>query len=82
MKKFFIGILVLALSCMSAQARKVRGTVRCGAEPLSGVVVTDGYGFAMTRKSGKFVLEVSDEAEFVYIVTPAGHVAREFDTFF
>ena len=25
MKKFFIGILVLALSCMSAQARKVRG---------------------------------------------------------
>lgn len=75
MKKFFIGILVLALSCMSAQARKVRGTVRCGSEPLSGVVVTDGYGFAMTQKSGKFVLEVSDEAEFVYIVTPAGHVA-------
>lgn len=75
MKRLFIGILVLVLSCMSAQARKVKGTVKCGKDPLSGVVVTDGYGFAQTQKSGKFVLDVSDEAEFVYIVTPAGYVA-------
>ena len=75
MKRLLIGVLILALSCISAEAKKVKGTVKCGAEALGGVIVTDGYGFAVTQKNGRFVLDVDDDAEFVYMVTPAGYVA-------
>ena len=59
----------------TAQARKVTGKVVSGDEKLSGVVVTDGKNFTKTKASGKFTFEIADDAEFVYIVTPAGYAA-------
>lgn len=74
-----IRIFAVLLACMAfsgiSEARKVSGTVKCGDEKLSGVIVTDGTVFTQTRKNGKFVLDISDDAEFVYIVTPSGYVA-------
>jgi hypothetical protein len=72
------GILFLLLStflfCDVADARKVSGTVMCGEEKLSDVIVTDGKNFTQTKK-GKFKFEIDDNAEFVYIITPSGYVA-------
>ena len=42
---------------------------------LGGVIVTDGVGFTTTNDNGKFTLDIADDAEFVYILTPAGYVA-------
>ena len=58
-----------------ADARTVKGTVQCGDKALVGVPVTDGTNFAITSKNGSFKLKVDDNADFVYIVTPAGYVA-------
>ena len=74
MKKIFALLFALAAISVAADARKVSGTVMCGEEKLSGVIVTDGKNFTQTDK-GKFKLEIEDNAEFVYIVTPAGFVA-------
>ena len=75
MKRLVITLMtVLAVSGM-AEARKVTGKVFSGKENLKGVIVTDGEHFTQTKKSGKFSFEINDDAEFVYIVTPAGYAA-------
>ena len=74
MKKIFSIMLAFAAITVSAEARKVSGTVMCGEEKLEGVIVTDGKNFTQTKK-GKFKFEIEDNAEFVYIVTPSGYVA-------
>ena len=74
MKKIFIACAALVAFSMSAYARKVTGTIMSGAEFLENVVVTDGTNFALTNFKGKYTLEVSDDAEYVYIVTPSGYV--------
>ena len=74
MKRFFI-ILLFISACLTSEARNVKGSVRCGSQSIEGVIVTDGYGFAVTDRKGRFVLDIKDDAEFVHIVTPAGYVA-------
>lgn len=70
------GLLLLALlGSLSAAARPVKGTVACGAEPLGGVLVTDGYGFARTDARGAFELDARDEAFFIAVITPSGYLA-------
>ena len=66
--------MLLAL-CSSSYGRKVKGSVTCGTDRLGGVIVTDGDSFTRTKKNGKFAFEIKDDAEFVYIVTPAGYTA-------
>lgn len=75
MKRIFAVLLACVAVCSSMEARKVSGSVICGDEKLSGVIVTDGANFTKTKKNGKFSFEIRDNAEFVYIVTPAGYVA-------
>ena len=67
-------ILNLVLVCTIVQARTVSGSVVCGKEKLSGVIVTDGVNFTKTI-DGRFKFEIDDNADFVYIVTPDGYVA-------
>jgi hypothetical protein len=74
MKKTFFILLLLSI-CSIVSARTVKGTVVCGKEKLSGVVVTDGTNFTMTGKKGQFSFEIEDDADFVYIVTPSGYTA-------
>ncbi len=75
MNKIIILITSLLLLATTTEARKVSGTVKAGEEKLSGVIVTDGKNFTQTKKNGRFSFEIKDDAEFVYIVTPAGYVA-------
>lgn len=75
MKKVLAVLLACMAVCGNMDARKVSGIVRSGDEKLSGVIVTDGASFTKTKKNGKFSFEIKDNAEFVYIVTPAGYVA-------
>ena len=72
MKKITASLLALLILCGSLEARKVSGSVVSGEQKLSGVVVTDGKNFTQTKKNGKFKFEIEDNAEFVYIITPAG----------
>ena len=74
MKKTLFVLLLLSI-CSFASARTVQGTVVCGKEKLSGVIVTDGTNFTKTGKKGQFSFEIEDDADFVYIVTPSGYAA-------
>lgn len=75
MKKIFTAALILILTAFQMNARKVTGSVKCGETKLQGVIVTDGTNFTQTMRNGKFSMDIKDDAEFVYIVTPAGYVA-------
>lgn len=75
MKKIILVLLAMGVFGMTAEARKVKGTVISGEEKLEGVIVTDGENFTQTKKNGKFSFEIKDDAEFVFIVTPAGYAA-------
>lgn len=75
MKKIVCVIAALAVLAGVADARKVKGSVASGEKLLEGVVVTDGSNFTATNFKGQFTLEIEDDAEYVYIVTPAGYVA-------
>ena len=75
MKKITASLLALLILCGSLEARKVSGSVVSGEQKLSGVVVTDGTNFTQTKKNGKFKFDIEDNAEFVYIITPAGYAA-------
>ena len=75
MKKILMILLAAVALNTTAQARKVTGKVVSGGEKLSGVIVTDGTSFTQTKKNGKFSFDIKDDAEFVYIVTPAGYAA-------
>ena len=50
-------LLTFGAVCLSAEARKVTGSVVSGEEKLSGVIVTDGKNFTQTNKKGKFSFE-------------------------
>ena len=75
MKKIFLALAALIASSTFADARKVTGSVASGEYMLGGVIVTDGANFTTTNSNGKFSMDIADDAEFVYIVTPAGYVA-------
>ncbi|MBR5104564.1 MAG: calcineurin-like phosphoesterase C-terminal domain-containing protein [Bacteroidales bacterium] len=75
MKKVFLSMLLFAAACFASDARKVTGSVKCGETTLSSVTVTDGKSFTQTNRNGKFSFDIDDNAEFVYIITPAGYVA-------
>ena len=66
---------MLLAACFGAEARKVTGSVKCGETIMPGVTVTGGKTFTQTNRNGKFAFDIDDNAEFVYIITPAGYVA-------
>ena len=67
MKRIFAVLLACMAVCGIMEARKVSGIVKSADEKLSGVIITDGVNFTKTKKNGKFVLDIKDDAEFVYI---------------
>lgn len=75
MKRMIITCLTLLLMHYVLEARVVLGQVLSGKEKLADVIVTDGTNFTRTNKKGKFTFDIQDDAEFVYIVTPAGYSA-------
>lgn len=75
MKRIALIISLLLLSAAYLSARKVTGMVSCGETGLSGVIVTDGTNFTVTNGKGKFAFDISSNADFVYVITPAGYTA-------
>ena len=75
MRHLLLLLAVASSFCATLQARNVKGTVTSEKKSLSGVIVTDGTNFTTTSKNGSFEMNISDNAEFVYIVTPSGYVA-------
>lgn len=75
MNRFLISGVFFFLSILYAEARQVTGSVKCGKEKIANVVVTDGTNFAVTGRNGKFRMDIADDADFVYIVTPSGYTA-------
>ena len=49
------------------------GNVSCNQQGIAGVGVTDGTTVCLTDKNGNYSIRVSNEAKFVYILSPAGY---------
>ena len=52
MKKLLNVLIVLAFLTLPLEAKKVKGSVKCGEKALAGVVVSDGYRFTTTLADG------------------------------
>ena len=74
-KRLVFFVIILLCISLSAQARKVKGSVSSQGAPLAGVIVTDGYRFCQTAQDGTFSLSTHKDARFVFVVTPSGYVA-------
>ena len=66
MRKLFLSMLVFLSVFAVADARKVSGRVHCEGQNLSGVLVTDGTNFTVTKNNGTFKFEIEDNAKFVH----------------
>ncbi len=75
MKKLLFVLLCLCLTLLPLNAKKVKGSVRGAGQPLSGVIVSDGYRFTQTGADGSFTLNTHKDARFVFVITPSGYVA-------
>lgn len=74
MKRGLFLILGL-LGIMAVKAAVVSGCVKGADKPLGEVIVTDGFSFVVTDRSGNYSINLHDRAEFVYLLTPKGFVA-------
>ena len=74
MKNLLLFLLACSLGAAAA-ARPIRGSVKCGGKPMSGVAVTDGYTFTQSDEQGIFTLDADDQALFISLVTPSGYLA-------
>lgn len=55
------------------ESATLRGKVHCAGQGIAGVVVTDGFNFAVTEASGSYALSSGLAATHVYISSPAGY---------
>lgn len=74
MKNLLLFLLACSLGAAAA-ARPIRGSVKCGGKPMSGVAVTDSYTFTQSDEQGIFTLDADDQALFISLVTPSGYLA-------
>lgn len=75
---FFSLLLLLSMPAQSvAQAYVVNGKVLGQGEVLEGVVVTDGKNTTVTNSDGKYTLDVSPQASFIYLSTPSGYLPKD-----
>lgn len=72
---FAIFSIILLCIGLTAQARKVQGSVSAQGKPLEGVIVSDGYRFTKTGADGSFAMNTHREARFIFVITPSGYVA-------
>lgn len=75
MKKILLSVTLVVFWGTECFSRIVEGTVRCNSRGIENVVVSDGISLTATGRKGNFRMNIADDAEFVFIVTPAGYVA-------
>lgn len=75
MKKYIISALAaVAATGFCANARTIAGRVTAPEGPLADVTVSDGYNCTRTDATGLFTMEVSPDANYVSVSTPAGYL--------
>jgi len=73
-----LAVLLLSGAVASASSFVVSGVVSDqSGKPVSGVKVTDGYKFVRTDSDGHYLIDVHDDATFVYLTIPAGYETPE-----
>lgn len=75
MKRAIILSLLIFISA-AITGREIKGRVLSGTHGISGVAVSDGFSLSITGASGEFSINTSDQAKFVFIVTPSGYTAK------
>ena len=68
MRHLFLFIISLFAVIGTINARKVTGEVLCDGDGIC----KDGKSFTTTKDTSKFSFNIKNDAEFVYIITPAG----------
>lgn len=76
MKRHILLTIISVLNfCIDGHSRIVEGIVKCKDAGLENVIVSDGNSLTTTGKRGEFRIDITDDSEFIFIVTPAGYVA-------
>lgn len=73
--KRVVFIAAAVLVSAGVYAKPLKGRVECEGKGIAGVVVSDGFSTAVTDSRGRFRLEPAEEAEFVFVSTPAGYIS-------
>ncbi|MBK5196646.1 MAG: metallophosphoesterase, partial [Proteiniphilum sp.] len=74
----FVTVLFF-LSCAQKTERQqlIQGRVTAGGNGIGNVVVTDGFNCVVTDSDGSYSMVPDNNANFVYISTPAGYLPEE-----
>lgn len=77
-------VIVLSVLGISAYAGNMHVTVRGritddSGRPVSGVQITDGYTIVSTGKNGRYELQTTSVADYVYYTLPAGYSHSTYD---
>ncbi|MBR3074452.1 MAG: calcineurin-like phosphoesterase C-terminal domain-containing protein [Bacteroidales bacterium] len=78
MKRFLL-ILASCLCGSAVFAGNISGRVTCGTAPVKGVPVSDGVSIVLTDSNGRYSIDSDKSDGTVFIVTPAGYIARSID---
>lgn len=75
----FILLVAVSAVCVTSVAREISGSVTGSGKGLEGVAVSDGYSTSLTDADGKYVIDVDEDARFVFVSTPSGYVSPVVD---
>ena len=75
MKNLLLAVVLILSYTIDCHSRIVEGVVKCNTYGIQNIVVSDGSSFTTTGREGRFRFNISDDSEFVFIITPAGYVA-------
>ncbi len=70
----FVDSLIPLKSFANRTRKNVRGSVTAKGKPLKGVVLSDGFSVVATDKQGRYELPFREEAQFVFVSVPSGHL--------
>lgn len=84
MKRYSLRILFITLlvfnpflSIFSSTAgNTIHGKVFCEGNPLSRIIVTDGYDCVLTNAKGEYQLQADKNARFIYLTVPSGYKSQ------
>lgn len=76
MKAKILFIILSVLAGIPAKAAWIGGQVKdIHRQPMAEVIVSDGRQFVYTDTEGRYKMDVDEDAEFIFLITPDGYVA-------
>lgn len=76
-RAIFISLLIFISAAV--YGTEIKGRVLSGTNGIGGVAVSDGFSFSVTEASGEFSIHISEQAKFIFIITPSGYTAKRVD---